>query len=87
MQARRLAGLIYSKWARRLEGSRLLPEGTQIPDEHLEGVTRSLDMVERALQEAMLMAEENPTRPEVCVCARIQVSFCTSGKYKQLADY
>ena len=53
--------------ARRLEGSPLLPEGTQLPDQNLEGVMRSLDMVERALQEAMLMAEEMPGPDESAI--------------------
>lgn len=50
-----------------MEGSPLLPEGTQLPDQNLEGVMRSLDMVERALQEAMLMAEEMPGPDESAI--------------------
>lgn len=55
--------------ARRLEGSPLLPEGTQLPDQNLEGVMRSLDVVEKALQEALLMAEEMPGPDESAIGA------------------
>lgn len=53
--------------ARRLEGSPLLPEGTQVPAQNLEGVMRSLDMVERALEEAMLMADAMPGPEESAI--------------------
>ena len=55
--------------ARRLEGSPLLPEGTELPAQNLEGVMRSLDMVEKALAEALLMAEAMPGPDESAIGA------------------
>jgi hypothetical protein len=55
--------------ARRLEGSPLLPEGTELPAQTLEGVMRSLDMVEKALGEALLMAEAMPGPDESAIGA------------------
>lgn len=53
-----------------MEGSPLLPEGTELPAQNLEGVMRSLDMVEKALGEALLMAEAMPGPDESAIGAR-----------------
>ena len=54
---------------RRLDASPLLPEGAEMPAQNLEGVMRSLDLVEKALVEALLMAESMPGPDESAIGA------------------